>query len=703
MKTKLAILILLLALGSNLYAQGGPLTPASSSTGAISTNSASCFAASCVVLHMATSNVGYSVTISGTWTGTLTIEQSGDNQATWTSVTTTTANTLYTSALTPGITDARVRGSAAMTGSAAVTITASGPATVVNQIGGTSSGGGITSVSAGQLDPTQAPYNVKADAITGNDGSSTNGIALFTSANQSCSAGDAGKLIVAVNHSTHAYIFGTGLATVTGCSGTSWTTSVNANNSGTEDWGIGTADGAALVSAYAAAFAARKTLAIPCGNMIVEVPPFVVTGNDPFTQNADISGCIGTNGSHFILHPNIVATLGAGGQIFASFFSSSGTGFITLSGLGGQSTISNIFLTSLGGQLPTTAGQSYNVINGFNGVYNVVMQSLGFASSATVTAVNNASGESHFHKINLQNFVSGGTATINGVSMNGQGPNTLDDSILAFNNIQQAVTCTSTTFCNLTNNYITQTQQGVVSGSGATVVLVGNSINVTGGGGTKGAISDNGAAATWYVFGNVISANQGSFATAQFTNSGTVVDMSGTQLGSNVSGFSLSGTATFNDRAGNSFSGPLTQFTGKYVPIGGGSAATNSASAATNFGANLTTQTIVAASPQAVTYDIKIGFRQTTLGVGCSVASNTVNGVLSWTSGGVVQSTGSGGIPALGTLTISGVGATGTSNLYTSIPVHADINTAITFVTTSVLASTGCSTIPQYVVDFSNI
>src|SRR6266850_8289728 len=143
--------LVMLAMGGSLSAQ---LNPAPSSTGNITTNAANCFTTdACIVLHMATSNVGYSVTVSGTWTGTLTVEQSGDNQGSWTSATTTTSNTLYTSALTPGITDVRVRGSAAMTGTAVVTITASGPATLQNitQTGGGSTGSGFSPPTTGLI------------------------------------------------------------------------------------------------------------------------------------------------------------------------------------------------------------------------------------------------------------------------------------------------------------------------------------------------------------------------------------------------------------------------------------------------------------------------------------------------------------------------------------------------------------------------
>lgn len=138
MKTKIVVALLASTLWCiSTFAQ---LNPAPSSAGNITVNASTCATTNaCVVLHMASSNVGYSVTASGTWTGTLTVEQSGDNQGSWTSATTTTANTLYTSALTPGITDVRVRGSAAMTGTAIVTITASGPATLQQIAGGSSS------------------------------------------------------------------------------------------------------------------------------------------------------------------------------------------------------------------------------------------------------------------------------------------------------------------------------------------------------------------------------------------------------------------------------------------------------------------------------------------------------------------------------------------------------------------------------------
>lgn len=168
------LIVAFFLVGNSAY---GQLSPASSSSGSITTNGATCAVTNaCVVLHMATSNVGYSATVAGTWTGTLTVEQSGDNQGSWTSATTTTSNTLYTSALTPGITDVRVRGSAAMTGAAVVTITASGPAILQNI---TQTGGGGVSPNSPLPAASSGPgpvFNVKnygAKADTQSSGNCT--------------------------------------------------------------------------------------------------------------------------------------------------------------------------------------------------------------------------------------------------------------------------------------------------------------------------------------------------------------------------------------------------------------------------------------------------------------------------------------------------------------------------------------------------
>lgn len=138
---------------------------------------------------MATSNVGFSVTVSGTWTGTMTIEQSGDNQTTWTSAGTTTANTLFTSALTPGITDARVRSSAAMTGTAIITITASGPATIQNitNIGSSSTSNaispkGTTDTGSSTISLTDAKYAFPGTSQWSCQAGVTNGSAIVTTA-----------------------------------------------------------------------------------------------------------------------------------------------------------------------------------------------------------------------------------------------------------------------------------------------------------------------------------------------------------------------------------------------------------------------------------------------------------------------------------------------------------------------------------------
>lgn len=580
---------------------------------------------------------------------------------------------------------------------------------------GSSSGGGVV---AGLIDPTQAPYNVKADAKTGNDGSLTSGAnATFSSTNQNCSTADTGKLIIVVTPGTGAYPMGTGLVTVTGCSGNSWTTNgTTVGAVGSQNWGIGT-DGAGLAQAYSDSLAQRKILALPCGTIIITSPPFIAPATgDWLTQHPDIAGCQATGGTGFIFHPNVMSTLNPGGGTLFAFFNFPGgasTGAITASGLGGQNKIQDVFLTSLGGALPVTAGATYHIINSFNSVNNVATQLIGFNRNdvAAVNVIVNTSGENHHARLNFQNFtvnglVSGANAIVTGVKMGGQGQNLVQDSIFAFQDIAYAVQCLAA-LCAVDNSYIVQTAQGVVCISGScTIKFIGNTCSVNGGAGSQGCLSDNGGSSTFYVFGNpVISSQVASFPAITITNAASVLDISGSKVSSTTSGFNVSGSGTLNDRAGNSWSSPLTQFAGTYVPIGGGSAATSSKTANTNFGTNIGSTNIVAAGSNvaASTYDVKIGFRQTTLGVGCGAGSNTVNGVLSWTSGGIAQSTGAGGVPALGTLTISANGATGTSSSYSSVPIHADINTAITFTTTSVLASAGCGTVPQYVVDFSNI
>jgi hypothetical protein len=461
-----------------------------------------------------------------------------------------------------------------------------------------------------------------------------------------------------------------------------------------------------MAAAFAASIAANKQLALPCGAGVFTNPPFPppAAGINFILTNPDIQGCMGTGGTHFILHPQITAgVLALGGNFFASF-PGPATGTATYQGLGLQGKISNIFITALNGALPGTAGKTYTLINEYHGLDNIAIQAIGM-TAGTWTLANLASGEAHFHKLNFQNLQAS-LANSTGVNMTGQGINLVDDSIFAFG--ATAATCGGTFNCVFSNDYITGDQMGIIAQTGSTVTVIGSQISVVGGNGSQGAISDAGSGATFYIFGNpLIQTTQANFPAIRLPSVNDVLDMSGTNLTSLTAGCQIFGAGRVNDRAGNTpfvLNGTSNcAFTGTYVPIGGGSVAVSNSSAATNVGSVLTGVNIVAASPGNATYDTKIGFRQVTLGTTCSAGSNTVNGVLSWTSGGIAQATGSGGVPALPTLTISANGAVGTSSAYTSVAIHVDVNTAVTFTTTSTLASTGCTIVPQYVVDYSNI
>jgi len=391
---------------------------------------------------------------------------------------------------------------------------------------------------------------------------------------------------------------------------------------------------------------------------------------------------------------NIFFNNPAGGQI---------AGALQYNGNGGNATIQHIQITGITGNIPGTAGKIYSIVNNFGMEDNISV--FGFSvTNGTVNIIQSASGEGKISRMNIQSIGLGsaGSGSYTGVVMTGQGINNLSDSVFQSAGVRPAVSITGGANAKISGLYCSLCGSGIVAAGGATTII-GSSIllaNTSGG----AVIGDNGTATTFYVFGNPLLQNQfASTGAIQLTNAGSVMDLSGSNVVSLTAGYPITGTAQVNDRAGNTFSSALTQFTGKYVPIGGGSVATNTASAATNLGSVLTGVNIVAASPGTATYDVKIGFRQVTLGVGCSAGSNTVNGVLSWTAGGLAQATGSNGVPALGTLTVSANGTVGTSSVYSSIPVHADVNTAISFTTTSTLASTGCGTVPQYVVDYSNI
>jgi len=163
---------------------------------------------------------------------------------------------------------------------------------------------------------------------------------------------------------------------------------------------------------------------------------------------------------------------------------------------------------------------------------------------------------------------------------------------------------------------------------------------------------------------------------------------------SNTTGVAInfaSGTNTMQDVGINTFSGTVIG-SANIIPVGGGSNSSGITTASTNFGVNLTAQTVLASAFYPATLTLRVSSRQVTAGVGCGAGSNTALGTLSWTTGGAAQTA------TINTLTISANGTVGTS-IFQLIPIRADSGTAVTFTTTSTLASAGCSTTPQYAVD----
>jgi hypothetical protein len=570
-------------------------------------------------------------------------------------------------------------------------------------------GGSGTAGSAGLVDPTQAPYNVKMDARTGGDGTSTNGSPTFSSTNSVCVASDATKSMVVVNVTNGTYPYGTGNVTVLSCNGNSWTLSGNANgNAGaTQNWAVGSAgNGAGFQAAYNAAQAAGKTIALPCGAGLLDSVPFANPATiDFFRQRIDLVGCQASIGTVFIAHPQWTnALLATGGTLFSNLPGNVITGGLFQLGAPGSFKIQDIEINGLGGQMPAN-NKSFTLINGYGHVSNLKVFGMGLDSGSITYIQGNA--ESRYENLNFQDPAAASVITTLGVQFSGQGQNSVKNSIFA-NGITVGAQCSGggNIICDFEGNYCTQVSNcfSIAGGGGYQISFIANECATTGAGANHSCINDGSSGTTTNIYAFANTASTTAATTPVFDlGPNTVFDVSGTSATALTSGYSIRGTGRVNDRAGNTFTGPLTQFTGTYVPIGGGSVATNSASAATNIDTNITATNIVAVSPGAATYDVKVGFRQVTAGTTCGAGSNTVNGIIRWTAGGAAQATGSNGVPALGTLTVSANGTVGTSSAYSSIPIHADINTAITYETTAVLASAGCTIKPQYVVDFSNI
>jgi len=121
-------------------------------------------------------------------------------------------------------------------------------------------------------------------------------------------------------------------------------------------------------------------------------------------------------------------------------------------------------------------------------------------------------------------------------------------------------------------------------------------------------------------------------------------------------------------------------------------------SAATNFGTALGTQTLVSSVPATGTVFVAIQAIQTLVGAGCTNVTNSVQPTLFFTApGGTAESYG----PVSVGISISGNGVIDTGDapsLSAPQQIIAKAGTSITYTTTSTLASTGCSTVPQYTI-----
>lgn len=125
-------------------------------------------------------------------------------------------------------------------------------------------------------------------------------------------------------------------------------------------------------------------------------------------------------------------------------------------------------------------------------------------------------------------------------------------------------------------------------------------------------------------------------------------------------------------------------------------------SAQTAYGANLSTQTILASTPFTGVYFVDVQAVISAGGTSCSAGSNTVVVNVSYTNpfgGGATLVIG--GPVASGNATAQlGLGSGGSSggSFQSLLYLVAQVGTAITYTTTSTLASTGCSPPPQYTV-----
>ncbi len=157
---------------------------------------------------------------------------------------------------------------------------------------------------------------------------------------------------------------------------------------------------------------------------------------------------------------------------------------------------------------------------------------------------------------------------------------------------------------------------------------------------------------------------------------------------------------TFFDMGGNQIAGntaPVLANGGIYVPFAGGSQPTtqNVTTASTNFGTAIGSTNLIPSTYGLAPVKVSVTTRQITVGVSCTAGTNTATVTLAYTAPGSTAET----LPAT-VLSISANGVVDSGSTAAQVfSFTPKANTAVTYSVASVLASTGCSPVPQYAVD----
>jgi len=419
----------------------------------------------------------------------------------------------------------------------------------------------------GMLDPTQAPYNVRADAIDFDDGSVTSGSNLLNSPTLNCSSAYIGKTVTVISNAggsppsgTYATPVTSPPPTITGCnSATQATMSANSSItlSGTAEWIIGTDSGAGAAAALTYGWQHGYMIAWPCGTILTSTPinytgPAVNPGANGFWN----AGCGGTRFTRFGMLPQIMASLSPTSPIL--FFSPPGTttGIQATSGIDTNWGLSNLQFTSFGGCLPQpgTAG-SYNMVSAR---YHTGLQFFQIAlanGSNGLSLIGNGSGENYGDRLNAQNFGNIGCSTASIIMHNlsaGQGANVAAHGVYALGGT--AVSCGAGALCDLDHLYIAQASQAVsFGGAGAKLNVLNSSITGIYSGVAADGIADNGAETINVEGSHFSDIAAGAYSNIRCTNAGTVINVRNTDFNTSGGHNAIDGTAacTYNDGGGN--------------------------------------------------------------------------------------------------------------------------------------------------------